>query len=102
MFRAGKGRPPPQPFGETVLTTEQLKGLARASVRWVFSDEEPVNPPFMEGVHALALETLGHPSDDDVITPAVQLLTSADRNDRVAALRVLGWYLHDARAAEAV
>jgi len=85
-----------------VLTHEQLKGLALASVRWNFSEDEPVNPPYMPQAHRLALEALGSPSEDDLVVAGLELLRSDDRNDRVAALRVLGWHLTEPRVAEAV
>jgi hypothetical protein len=61
-----------------------------------------MSPPHLEGARAHAFEVLGRPTDEEVITSALQLQTCDDRNDRVAALRVLGWYLHDDRVAEAV
>ncbi|MEY2472594.1 MAG: hypothetical protein QOK28_1923 [Actinomycetota bacterium] len=85
-----------------MLTHEQLKQLALGSVRWQFTDDPRQSPPWMLELHDNALAALGNPSDDDIVASALPLLHSDDRNDRVAALRVLGWHLDRVDVAEAV
>jgi HEAT repeat protein len=85
-----------------VLTDDQLRTLARASSWWGEFDGESATKPFDERVRDLALEALGRPDDETIITSALAALENDDRNLRVAALRVLRWHLGDDRVAVAM
>jgi HEAT repeat protein len=72
MCRAGNRTP------TVSLTVDQLRELARATV----------SPD--AGARAVALAALGDPAPDALAASAVAFVDHADRNVRVAALRVLG------------
>ena len=85
-----------------MLNEDQLRTLARASAMYAtFGDEGP-SGPWDERIRNLALDALGRPDADEVVASAVGAIGSADRNLRVAALRVLRWHLGDERAVDAV
>jgi HEAT repeats len=84
-----------------MLNTDQIRTLARASAMYgEFNGERAVG--FDERIRGLALESLGNPDVDSIITSTIDALASDDRNLRVAALRILRWHLGDERAADAV
>ena len=85
-----------------MLTDEQLRTLARASTWWGEFEGERATKTFDERIRDLALDALGRPNDETIITSALAALTNDDRNRRVAALRVLRWHLGDDRVADAV
>lgn len=85
-----------------MLTHEQLRNLAQS--RGDVSIEPLSGSWFAElaAQHRQALEVLGHPADDDVVSSALPLLSDPDRNLRVVALRVLGWYYDRPEVAAAI
>ena len=85
-----------------MLTDDQLRTLARASTLYGHFGDEVSAHPWDTRIRDLALEAIGRPSDDDVVTSAVGALASDDRNLRVVALRVLRWHLVDPSAVDAV
>ncbi len=85
-----------------MLTDDQLRTLARASAMYGHFGDRVSAHPWDERIRDLALDALGRPSDDDVVTSAIGALASDDRNLRAAALRVLRWHLGDPRAIDAV
>jgi hypothetical protein len=85
-----------------MLTNDQIKTLSRASAWWAEFNGEQSSKPFDERIRDLALQALGQPDEETVITSALAALTNDDRNLRVAALRVLRRHLGDERAADAV
>lgn len=85
-----------------MLTDSQIKTLSRASAWWSEFNGEQSSKPFDERIRDLALQALGGPHDETVVTSALGALTNDDRNLRVAALRILRWHLVDERAADAV
>ncbi len=85
-----------------MLNEDQLRTLARASTMYAtFGDEGP-SGPWDSRIRDLALDALGRPDADEIVASAVGAIGSADRNLRVAALRVLRWHLGDPRAVDAV
>jgi HEAT repeat protein len=85
-----------------MLTDDQLRTLARASNWWPEFDGERAAKPFDERIRDLALEAIGRPDDETIVTSALAALAGDERNLRVAALRVLRRHLGDERAAKAV
>ncbi len=85
-----------------MLTDAQLRTLARASVLYGEFGDERASHPFDSRIRDLALDALGRPDDETLITSALAALTSEDRNLRVAALRVLRTHLGDDRVIDAV
>ena len=86
-----------------MLTAQQLKVLAQASRRYgSFEGEQAQHPGDFARIRDLALDALGRPTDEDVVAPAIELLSNADRNLRVVALRVLAWYRERADVVEAL
>jgi HEAT repeat protein len=85
-----------------MLTKEQIKMLARASVMYgSFGDEQAVTP-WDASVREHALASLGGPDDEALITSALDALRDDDRNLRVAALRLARYHLGDERVVAAV
>src|SRR4051794_30601921 len=79
--------------GRHMLTTEELRVLAQASRGYgSFDGEQSSGPSDNPRVRDLALDALGRPGDDEVVSAAIALLADPDRNLRVVALRVLAWY----------
>jgi hypothetical protein len=85
-----------------MLTKDQMRTLARASAWLGEFDGERASTPYDKHIRGLALDAIGGPDDEAVVTSALEALTDADRNLRVAALRVLRWHLADDRVADAV
>ncbi len=85
-----------------MVNEEQLRTLARASVMFGSFEDEQATSPWDTSIRERALDALGHPDDETVVTSALGALKSNDRNLRVAALRILRWHLGDDRAAAAV
>jgi HEAT repeat protein len=85
-----------------MLTNDQLRTLARASAWYAEFDGERSAHPNDERIRNLALESLGSPDDETIITSGLAALAADDRNVRVAALRVLGWHRDDDRVADAI
>src|SRR5260370_669158 len=85
-----------------MLTDDQLRTLAHASALYGWFDDERAAHPWDERIRDLALAALGRPDADEIVTSAVGAIASADRNLRVAALRVLRWHLGDPRSVGAV
>lgn len=72
-----------------MLNSDQIRTLARASTRFAQFD-------------ASARASVGDPDDEAIIISALGALEAEDRNVRVAALRILWFYLGDDRVIEAV
>lgn len=85
-----------------MLTNDQIRTLARASTWYAEFDGEVSAHPYDGRIRNLALERLGSPDDETVITSGLAALASDDRNLRVAALRVLRWHRDDDRVADAI
>ena len=85
-----------------MLTNDQLRTLARASTLYAEFEGERSTTRWDERIRNLALDALGRPEDETIITSALAALSDDDRNVRVAALRVLRWHLADERVAEAM
>jgi len=85
-----------------MLTDDQMWTLARASAMYGRFGDEQSTHPWDERIRDLALAALGRPAPDEIVASAVGALEGADRNLRVAALRVLRWHLGDPPAVEAV
>jgi HEAT repeat protein len=85
-----------------MLTNEQLKTLARASAWWGEFEGELASKPFDERIRTRALEAMGSPGDETIVTSGLSALAHEDRNMRVAALRVLRWHLGDERVVDGV
>lgn len=85
-----------------MLTNDELRTLARASTWWAEFEGQQSTKRYDERIRGLALEALGNPDDETIITSALAALEHDDRNLRVAALRILRWHLGDERVADAV
>jgi hypothetical protein len=85
-----------------MLTNDQIKTLSHASAWWAEFNGEQSSKPFDERIRDLALDSMGRPDDETIITSALAALTNDDRNLRVAALRILRWNLGDDRVVDAV
>jgi HEAT repeat protein len=85
-----------------MLTTDQLRRLARASIWLADFEGELATKPYDERIRDLALDALGRPDDETIVTSALSALDDDDRTVRVAALRVLRWHLDDDQVAAAV
>ncbi|HUS62258.1 MAG TPA: HEAT repeat domain-containing protein, partial [Acidimicrobiales bacterium] len=82
---------------------KQLRVLAEASHSYgTFNQEKAQGPEDFGRIRDLALDALGSPSADEIVSCALELLGREDRNLRVAALRVLAWYLDRDDVVEAL
>jgi HEAT repeat protein len=85
-----------------MLSNDQLRTLARASTWYAEFEGEVSAKPYDDRIRDLALEALGSPDEETLITSGLAALADDDRNLRVAALRVLRSHLGDERVVEAV
>jgi HEAT repeat protein len=84
-----------------MLNDDQIRTLARACAMYgEFNGERAER--FDERIRGLALDSIGRPDDDTIVSSALRALESDERNLRVAALRILRWHMSDERAADAV
>jgi HEAT repeat protein len=85
-----------------MLSSDQIRTLARASAWWATFEDQQSAKPYDERIRNLALESLGNPGTEELITSGLAALGSDDRNLRVAALRILRFHLGDQRVIDAV
>jgi hypothetical protein len=85
-----------------MLTIDQLRSLAQSRGE---TRDEPADGSVWDEFatrRRSALIALGQPSDDDVVSSALPLLSDPDRNLRVVGLRILGWYADRTDVAGAI